>query len=136
MPRVYDIQFAKGAEDDLKKLAAFHRNMILDAIERSLGNDPNRISRNCKLLVGLVPPWTGEPPVWELRVGEYRVFYDVAREDRVVYIRAIRRKPSGRGRSPRQNDYTAGHRDTEPHLRNVQCLGVLSRDRHVAVCIQ
>jgi mRNA-degrading endonuclease RelE of RelBE toxin-antitoxin system len=96
MPRVHDIQFAKGAEDDLKKLAVFHRNTILDAIERTLASEPTQPSRNRKVMVGLVPPWTAEPPIWELRVGEYRVFYDVADEERVVYIRAIRKKPAGR----------------------------------------
>ena len=84
MPRVYDIQFAKDAEDDLKKLAAFHRNTILDAIERTLASEPSQPSRNRKVMVGLVPPWTAEPPIWELRVGEYRVFYDVADEEWVA----------------------------------------------------
>jgi mRNA-degrading endonuclease RelE of RelBE toxin-antitoxin system len=96
MHRVYDIQIAKGAEADLKKLAAFHRSTILNAIESSLSNEPTKPSRNRKVLVGLVPPWTAEPPIWELRVGAYRVFYDVADEEQVVYIRAIRKKPAGR----------------------------------------
>lgn len=81
---MYDIQFAKDAEDDLKKLAAFHRNTILDAIERTLASEPSQPSRNRKVMVGLVPPRTAEPPIWELRVGEYRVFYDVADEEWVV----------------------------------------------------
>jgi mRNA-degrading endonuclease RelE of RelBE toxin-antitoxin system len=41
----------------------------------------------------LVPPWEHIEPVWELRVGEYRVFYDVNEETAVVMIRAIRHKP-------------------------------------------
>jgi hypothetical protein len=45
------------------------------------------------ILVGLVPPWEHIEPVWELRVGEYRVFYDVNEETAVVMIRAIRHKP-------------------------------------------
>lgn len=84
---MYDIRLAKGAEQDLKRLSAFHRNTIIDAIERSLANEPARVSRNRKILMGLIPPWTAEPPIWELRVGDYRVFYDVAAEERVVYIR-------------------------------------------------
>lgn len=93
---MYDLQFARGTEQDLKRLSAFHRNTILDAIERQLAVDPNKPSRNRKILVGLVPPWTAEPPIWELRVGDYRVFYDVADEAQVVYIRAVRKKPPGR----------------------------------------
>jgi mRNA-degrading endonuclease RelE of RelBE toxin-antitoxin system len=30
-----------------------------------------------------------------LRVGDYRVFYDVQETKRVVYIRAVRLKPQG-----------------------------------------
>ena len=45
------------------------------------------------VLVGLVPPWQHEPPVWELRVDEYRVFYDVDQEGSRVTVRAIRHKP-------------------------------------------
>lgn len=93
---VYDIQLARGAEQDLKKLSAFHRNTIIDALERNLAHEPTRNARNREMLVGLIPPWTAEPPVWELRVGQYRVFYDVAEEERVVYIRAIRKKPAER----------------------------------------
>jgi mRNA-degrading endonuclease RelE of RelBE toxin-antitoxin system len=41
----------------------------------------------------LIPPWEYVEPVWELRVGAYRVFYDVEEETDVVMIRAIRYKP-------------------------------------------
>lgn len=93
---MYDIQIARGAEHDLKKLSPFHRGAILDAIERQLAAEPAKPSRNRKLLIGLVPPWTAESPVWELRVGDYRVFYDVADDEQVVYIRAVRKKSAGR----------------------------------------
>jgi mRNA-degrading endonuclease RelE of RelBE toxin-antitoxin system len=45
------------------------------------------------MLVGLSPPWEYVPPIWELRVGEHRVFYDVDEEAMVVIVRAIRHKP-------------------------------------------
>jgi len=32
-------------------------------------------------------------PIWELRLGEYRVFYDVDEAKSSVTIRAIRHKP-------------------------------------------
>ena len=91
---MYDIQVASGAEQELKRLSVFHRNTIIDAMERNLMHEPTRISRNRKMLMGLVPPWKAEPPVWELRVGDYRVFYDIAEKEQVVYIRAIRKKPA------------------------------------------
>jgi mRNA-degrading endonuclease RelE of RelBE toxin-antitoxin system len=34
-------------------------------------------------------------PIWELRVGEYRVFYDVSRSESVVYVPAVRKKARG-----------------------------------------
>ena len=49
-----------------------------------------------KILVGLIPPWDHEPPIWELRSGEFRVFYDVNETDSRVTVRAIRRKPPHR----------------------------------------
>ena len=44
----------------------------------------------------LIPPWPADPPVWELRVGAYRVFSDVDEEQKVVSVRAVRRKAGGR----------------------------------------
>ena len=93
---VYDIRFARGVEDDLHRTPVFYRNRILDGIESQLKNTPQIPTRNRKLLENLIPPWDAVPPVWELRVGEYRVFYDVSEEDAVVYVRAIRRKPRGK----------------------------------------
>ena len=46
--------------------------------------------------MNLIPPWDAVPPIWELRVGEYRVFYDVSEEEKTVYVRAIRKKPQGK----------------------------------------
>jgi mRNA-degrading endonuclease RelE of RelBE toxin-antitoxin system len=37
-----------------------------------------------------------EPPLWELRVGEFRVFYDGKADSRTVYVRAVKQKPSGK----------------------------------------
>ena len=92
---MYDIRFARGVEDDLHRIPVFYGNRILDAIESQLTKTSLTPARNRKLLANLIPPWEAVPPVWELRVGEYRVFYDVSEEDSVVYVRAIRRKPRG-----------------------------------------
>ena len=93
---MHEIRFARDVEKDLKKLRAYDRKRILDEIERQLLHEPKRPTRNRKLLVNLIPPWTAVPPIWELRVGDYRVFYDVSEEDTIVYVRAIRKKPAGR----------------------------------------
>jgi mRNA-degrading endonuclease RelE of RelBE toxin-antitoxin system len=46
------------------------------------------------MLVGLVPPWDHLEPVWALRIGAYRVYYDVDEARSAVIVRAIRHKPS------------------------------------------
>jgi mRNA-degrading endonuclease RelE of RelBE toxin-antitoxin system len=92
---VFEIQFAEGVEEDLKKVRIYYRNQILDAIEEQLAHEPGLRTRNRKLLENLIPPWQAVTPIWELRVGEYRVFYDVSETESVVYVRAVRRKPRG-----------------------------------------
>jgi mRNA-degrading endonuclease RelE of RelBE toxin-antitoxin system len=93
---VFTIRFALGVAQDLKKIPLFYRNQIVDAVEKQLVNAPDSPTRNRKLLANLTPPWEGIEPVWELRIGEYRVFYDVSRDDEIVYVRAVRRKPPGK----------------------------------------
>jgi mRNA-degrading endonuclease RelE of RelBE toxin-antitoxin system len=90
---VYTIEYAEGVADDLADLRAYERARILDRIEAQLKHEPTRQTRNRKVLVGLVPPWEHVEPVWVLRIGEYRVFYDVDQMASVVTIQAIRHKP-------------------------------------------
>jgi len=90
---MYEIQYASGVSEDLKGVRAFDRARILDGIEEQLAHEPTRPTRNRKMIPGLVPPWEHEEPVWELRIGQYRVFFDVRQEDAIVVVRAIRRKP-------------------------------------------
>jgi mRNA-degrading endonuclease RelE of RelBE toxin-antitoxin system len=90
---MYQITYVESFADDLKSLQAGQRKQILDRIERQLTHEPTRQTRNRKPLAGLVPPWEYVEPVWELRIGEYRVFYDADETAAVVIIRAIRHKP-------------------------------------------
>ncbi len=93
---VYRILFSEGVEEDLRKIPRYYRNQILGKIEALLLHEPTVLSKNRKILVNLVPPWETVSVVWEVRVGEYRVFYDVDEAKKVVYIRAVRRKPYGK----------------------------------------
>ena len=90
---MYVLRYSEGVADDLADLRAYERKQILDRIEEQLTHQPTRQTRNKKRLVGLVPPWEHVEPVWGLRVGAYRVFYDVTEEASVVTVRAIRHKP-------------------------------------------
>ncbi|MBN1612341.1 MAG: hypothetical protein JW940_37265 [Polyangiaceae bacterium] len=51
-----------------------------------------RSGRRRKLLKGIEPPWNACRPVWQLRVADFRVFYDVDEQQRTVTVRAVRRK--------------------------------------------
>lgn len=93
---MYKIQFSEGVADDLGALPASQRRQLLDRIEVQLRHEPTRRTGNRKIVVGLVPPWEHVEPVWELRIGEHRVFYDVNEGESTVFIRAIRRKPRHR----------------------------------------
>jgi mRNA-degrading endonuclease RelE of RelBE toxin-antitoxin system len=93
---MYDILYSAGVAADLRNLRAFDRRRLLDTIQEQLTWQPLGRSRNRKPLIGLIPPWEHREPVWELRVGEHRVFYDVDESERRVMVRAVRRKPPGR----------------------------------------
>ena len=90
---MYTILYSEGVADDLQRVPPGQRNQLLDRIEVQLKYEPSRRSRNRKILVGLAPAWEHVEPVWELRIGEYRVFYDVDEAVPAVFIRAIRHKP-------------------------------------------
>jgi mRNA-degrading endonuclease RelE of RelBE toxin-antitoxin system len=90
---MFIIEYAEGVADDIAALRASDRARLLDRIEEQLRDQPTRETRNRKMLPGLKPPWDAVSPVWELRVGEYGVFYDVDDAERRVAVRAIRRKP-------------------------------------------
>ena len=81
---------------DLRGSRPYDRNRILDAVEAQLRWEPNVETRNRKILANLVTPFESILPPWQLRVGEHRVFYDVVEGERVVIVRAVRRKPPHR----------------------------------------
>lgn len=90
---MYTIDYAIGVADDLLALRAFDRSTVLDRIEEQLSHEPATETRNKTIVVGLEPPWEHVAPVWQLRVGEFRVFYDVDESANRVVVRAIRHKP-------------------------------------------
>ena len=89
---MFTISYAESIAEDLAAIRAFERRQLLDQIEQQLSYEPTCETRNRKMLRGLTPPWEHVPPVWELRVNEYRVFYDVDDAAGQVIVRAVRRK--------------------------------------------
>jgi mRNA-degrading endonuclease RelE of RelBE toxin-antitoxin system len=93
---MFTLKFSESVSSDLKPLRATDRKRILDAIDEQLLHSPTQQTRNKKIVVGLKPPWDHEEPIWELRVGRFRVFYDVNEKEKRVAVRAVREKPAHR----------------------------------------
>lgn len=89
---MYAIEIARAAQADLVTLRVFDRTRILAAIRAELAHSPTVAAGHRKMLRDLRPSWDHVPPLWQLRVGDYRVFYDADEAERVVYIRRVIRK--------------------------------------------
>jgi mRNA-degrading endonuclease RelE of RelBE toxin-antitoxin system len=88
----YEIVVHEFAVKELESLRPFERRRLIDEIRVQLTNEPDVPTRRRKCLVDLTPSFEHEMPVWQLRVGDFRVFYDVQSEERRVNVRAVRRK--------------------------------------------
>jgi len=80
---MFEIRFTQEAIDDLQSLRKRDQQEIITAIESQLGHQPAEPTRNRKQLR---PNQLAE---WELRVGDFRVFYDADGAIAVVTILAV-----------------------------------------------
>jgi mRNA-degrading endonuclease RelE of RelBE toxin-antitoxin system len=94
--KVFNVLYEEAAQEDLRDLRVHAARRIMDEVDAQLTTTPTRPTRRRKLLEGLVPHWDATRPVWQLRVGDFRVFYDVDEELQEVIVRAIRRKGAKR----------------------------------------
>jgi mRNA-degrading endonuclease RelE of RelBE toxin-antitoxin system len=80
----YIVEFARSVKEHLRFLSADQRSRVILGIEEHLIHEPIRETRNRKpLRPNPIAPW-------ELRLGELRVFYDVALgEGHVVQVLAV-----------------------------------------------
>lgn len=79
----YEIQFSRDAERQIRLLDARDRTALYDEIEQHLSNEPESQTLKRKLL-------RPNPLArWELRVGDYRVFYEVETDRQAVVILAV-----------------------------------------------
>jgi mRNA-degrading endonuclease RelE of RelBE toxin-antitoxin system len=83
MAEAYKVEFTERAITHLEQFAKRTRNVILDDVRAQLPHQPNVETKNRKLLRG------STLADWELRVGQYRVFYDIDEGARVVRIVAV-----------------------------------------------
>lgn len=93
--RAYSIGFTEDSVEDVACFRKAERRLILDAIDRQLTREPAKAPTNRKRLR---PNRLAE---WELRVGRYRVFYDVMDPENpetagTVRIVAVGRKDGNR----------------------------------------
>jgi mRNA-degrading endonuclease RelE of RelBE toxin-antitoxin system len=89
---MFTVRIAQLALDQLGRLRAYDRNRVLDEITEQLSHEPAVPTGRPKQLVGTVPSFDHVLPVWQLRVAEFRVIYDVDEEDGTVIVRAVLRK--------------------------------------------
>jgi len=80
----YRIEYSPDSEEHLRVLTVRQQAIILDNVEKQLGNQPNIETKNRK-------PMRPNPLApWELRIGDLRVYYDFSEKpEPIVYIRAI-----------------------------------------------
>jgi mRNA-degrading endonuclease RelE of RelBE toxin-antitoxin system len=70
----YEIVFAPLVEDHLRSLKPRDRRMVLDRNEELLSYQPTQQTRNRK------PMQPNPLTTWELRLGDFRVYYRVVSE--------------------------------------------------------
>ncbi len=84
----FEISFTQAAADHVRAYRKFDQRIILDGIDQQLRHEPTEVTRNRKHL--------GESKLseWELRVQDFRVFYDVVEQDerQIVKINAVGHK--------------------------------------------
>ena len=93
MAERFQIEFSSAAERDLEAMRAFDQRRVVDAITRKLPIRPNFETKDIKRLEQEKANFAYVPPLWELKVGQWRVFYEVDVAALKVYIHAIREKP-------------------------------------------
>ena len=79
---MYQVLIERSAEKDLKKITAEERPKLTNAM-RALANEPR--PTGCRKLVG-------SENDWRVRVGNYRVIYEISDEVRIVRIQRIRHR--------------------------------------------
>lgn len=88
----FRFDYTQEALDNLRGLRPFDRKAIREKIQEQLSHQPDTKTKNKKPIIGEDFPWEPSGVVWELRVGEFRVFYEVEVEEQMVLIGAIRHK--------------------------------------------
>ncbi len=79
---MYRVLLERSAEKDLARLSLEIHDRVITSI-RALATDPR--PPGCRKL-------TGSKQDWRIRVGDYRVIYEIADEIRVVRVNRVRHR--------------------------------------------
>ncbi len=81
---MYSIKYTEEALADLAYLRKHERRLITDTVDRQLVSEPTIETNNRKRLR---PNQIAE---WQLRIGKYRVFYDVIEKNSVEMVKIVK----------------------------------------------
>jgi mRNA-degrading endonuclease RelE of RelBE toxin-antitoxin system len=81
----YRLSFSRQSTEHLRSFNARDRRVLLDEIHDQLSHQPDVATRNRKLLR------PNPLATWELRIGDFRVYYDIRKsdDDPTVDVQAI-----------------------------------------------
>lgn len=79
---MYQVLLERAAERDLRRLSADVHERVIDAIK---GLAANPRPAGCRKLVG-------SKNDWRIRVGDYRVLYEIADTIRIVRVNRVRHR--------------------------------------------
>jgi mRNA-degrading endonuclease RelE of RelBE toxin-antitoxin system len=80
------IELSQRARDNLKGLRKRDQQIVIDSIDVQLSHEPEQPTRQRKKLED------NELAPWELRLGNFRVFYDVDHDEETVIVVAVGEK--------------------------------------------
>ncbi len=92
MANSFSIRYHELVIEELRRIHVFTLRRILDEVDTQLACEPTTPSRRRKLLTPRGASAGEDAPVWQLRVGAYRVFYNVDLHRCEVVVMGVRRK--------------------------------------------
>jgi mRNA-degrading endonuclease RelE of RelBE toxin-antitoxin system len=94
----FEIALSRIAIDNIAALRRYDQQRVAAAIDNQLLHEPLHETKSRKQLhieEGVLA-FEYVSPLWEVRVGSFRIYYDVDEAAGVVNVRAVRRKPAHR----------------------------------------
>jgi mRNA interferase RelE/StbE len=82
IPQAYEVYLERTAEQDLKRLSAKNFQRIIPRI-KALAENPRPV--DCRKISGSVNDW-------RIRIGDYRVIYEVKDEGKTVGVMRVRHR--------------------------------------------